>query len=275
MKQHEADPPIKESNPEKISTNDLKLKLRIDLASSLNQKQFDSVDFSKNLELTSQSRSNKAVDSNASIPIDLNTVIQQNLGLSVSIENDAESKNSGRGGEKKESTPKEDTQNPPKDKLPVIALYQIWPGNNRFYFNGKLIAGPKCDRIANALAWILILGIGITFFAIAFPYLWKNVTKILPIISIYLYISTIVCLILTSYTEPGIIPRKEIFEINGEVPDPYNGKSVQNVPQERDEILIDDDFEKKEDKNQLKFCKTCQIYRPPRSSHCKYKIKQA
>ena len=94
-----------------------------------------------------------------------------------------------------------------------------------FYFRGNLVLGPKSDRVTNVIAWILILGISIIYFALAFPFLVKSNILAIPFISIYLFISTIVFLLITTLTDPGIIPRKAVWELNGEVPYPYSGGS--------------------------------------------------
>mmetsp|Transcript_10451 Transcript_10451/g.10435 ORF Transcript_10451/g.10435 Transcript_10451/m.10435 type:complete len:206 (+) Transcript_10451:303-920(+) len=54
-------------------------------------------------------------------------------------------------------------------------------------------------------------------------------------------------MLLTALTDPGIIPRKHIFELTGTIP----------------EVFSTEGSEKR------RFCKTCQIYRPERCSHCK------
>jgi palmitoyltransferase ZDHHC9/14/18 len=54
-------------------------------------------------------------------------------------------------------------------------------------------------------------------------------------------------MVLAMLTDPGIIPRREIFEAFGVIPD----------------VLSSEGEEKK------RFCKTCKIFRPARSNHCR------
>lgn len=228
----------------------------IDINSGANQQEIESIDFSKNLEFTNTLKSEKLPESLESIHIDAVVIPPQKIkGDLVSADQKAENKN----------------EKPEINSQDFIPLYKIWPGKNRFCFKGRVLIGPKTDTFANVTAWVLILSLSSVYFAIAFPFLWQHVTIILPIISVYLFISTVFFLILTSTTDPGIIPRKSMFEINGPVPKPYDGKSVHEPPIE-EEILPEHDNENQTRTKSLKFCKTCQIYRPPRASHCKYDL---
>ena len=128
-------------------------------------------------------------------------------------------------------------------------LWELWPGKNRFLCKGKLMLGPKCDLIYYLPCTIGIITIPIFFFLFVVPYIWTNVTQSLPIISAFLYLSTLLFYFMTTFTEPGIIPRKKIMEI-------INSSSDLNINE-----IVSMDLNK--------FCTTCQIYKPPRSHHCK------
>ena len=43
-----------------------------------------------------------------------------------------------------------------------------------------------------------------------------------PAFAIYFFLSSFVFLFVTKVTEPGIIPRKRIFEISGNVPEMFS-----------------------------------------------------
>ena len=77
-------------------------------------------------------------------------------------------------------------------------------------------------------------------------YMWTNINQSIPLITIILFIITIIYLIIASFSDPGIILR-------------YSGET-----EERKEIIL----------NQMghlrryRFCTTCSIIRPSRSTHC-------
>lgn len=75
----------------------------------------------------------------------------------------------------------------------------------------------------NIIAYILIWSISIVYFVVAFPRIIKSYVY-LPIISIFAFIFTNICLFVCQHTDPGIIPRKHIFKSitpDGIIPFPY------------------------------------------------------
>lgn len=126
-----------------------------------------------------------------------------------------------------------------------VFLHQIWPGNNQFLMNGKYVYGPKSDFWYLLFTWSMILSVSVTFFVLVAPYLWSHISPIFILITIYLFISTCIFLFLSTFTDPGIIPRKQILDLLNVCPNYIKGKS-----------------------GKRKFCETCHIFRPPRASHC-------
>ena len=150
-------------------------------------------------------------------------------------------------------------------------LYQDWPGNNRFCCSGHLMMGPRHDWPYNLCAWGSILVPSACYFrapdvsactalscacltrgarlAAGFvaPLLWEHTTW-LPLFSAYMLASTLLCLSLTSYTDPGYLPRQEQLG-------PALGQGIQRrfVTQEGPQLFT--------------WCKTCKIRRPPKAHH--------
>jgi len=308
----------------KSSAHNSKQSVVLQLDVDFHLAQYESIDYSQNLVFTEPSReekiaaetkSSKDIHNCSSTVPEKNSADLEDLQIKIQSEN---LDNNHIIEEKRQLTAEDAPKELEEIKVDTAAdattipLYKIWPGNNRFFFGGKLMLGPKSDRLANFLAWFLIVGITVTYFTLATPFLWRKVSIFLPLISIYLFVSTIIFFILTSLTDPGIIPKKCVWEAKGEVPWPYNGGIRQQNPEKPErshtnEIKnADDDKQSQEEnkqhqhqvveiepknaeekanvltrndandvsdydpieKDQLKFCHTCGIYRPPRASHC-------
>ena len=153
-----------------------------------------------------------------------------------------------------------------------VQLYQIWPSYNRFLFNGRIIFGPRTDCCHYTFVLFLIFGVTIVFCVLVIPYLWTDISPILPCFIIYLFISTIIFLLLTTFTDPGIIPKKKVFDLFGGVPSPFT-ENLDNSDeaQSRDKKyrFDKDSLGSGRTKKRKKYCHTCEIYRPSRASHCK------
>lgn len=74
------------------------------------------------------------------------------------------------------------------------------------------MTGPKADMLQNGFTWVMIIGISSCFFVLAAPFLWHEINWAFVAIIVYLFINTVVFLALTQFTDPGIIPRKDILE---------------------------------------------------------------
>jgi len=74
------------------------------------------------------------------------------------------------------------------------------------------------DIIANTYTWLTIFGISIPYLIIIAPVVFTLNSPILPILNGFFLITTVFFLLLTSFTDPGIIPRKYILELDGEIP---------------------------------------------------------
>lgn len=73
--------------------------------------------------------------------------------------------------------------------------------------------GPITDRCHNIVAWFLLICISSAYFVLCSSFLWNEIHPVFVIIIVYLFLSTTVFLLLTIYTEPGIIPSKRTIEI--------------------------------------------------------------
>ena len=154
-----------------------------------------------------------------------------------------------------------------------VKLFQVWPSYNRFLFKGRLIFGPKGDDCHFIFVLFLIFGVSLAFSVLVIPYLWTDISPMLPCFIIYLFVSTITFLLLTTFTDPGIIPKKKIFDLFGGVPSPFTenlDSSEENHSKDKKKYHLDkESLGSSRLKKRKKFCHTCEIYRPSRASHCK------
>eukprot|EP01104_Vermistella_antarctica_P018542 TRINITY_DN6908_c0_g1_i1.p1 TRINITY_DN6908_c0_g1~~TRINITY_DN6908_c0_g1_i1.p1 ORF type:complete len:299 (+),score=35.15 TRINITY_DN6908_c0_g1_i1:346-1242(+) len=134
--------------------------------------------------------------------------------------------------------------------------WEVWPGRNNFYCDGRIITGRDREFFYGAVALIV------------FPQLlffvwegWFMVTKLTPAYGILLLIFdvllvalVITSLFLASYSDPGIIPRQTVPEET--ISNPFLRPASQREVDVNGQTL------------RQKYCDTCQIYRPPRATHC-------
>ena len=132
-----------------------------------------------------------------------------------------------------------------KNKLKLIDDYNQWEGDNYFPMKAFMIEGPCSFRPSLVTGLIITIPIFL-FLVFNEP---KYINYIIIIIVIILYIIIIILLLLVSFNDPGIIRRF---------------KSEENLSIARkDTYIFQLGYIRK-----YKFCSTCSIIRPTRSSHC-------
>ena len=159
-------------------------------------------------------------------------------------------------------------------------LYQVWPGKNVFLFNGRLMFGPNAKIFI--IGVIIFLGISLPFFIFIFPENQNLNLILINICAFILFSHSCISLILTAFVDPGIIPRRKIFNwldnIEGYL------KLFENLEKKDDENSLSPNrlcktaflngkiCMMKENNNScfFSFCQICKIYKPPLSKHCKF-----
>lgn len=126
--------------------------------------------------------------------------------------------------------------------------------------------------MATLCAWSFILVPFTMYCVFAVPDVWRNLSPIVVLASIAVFSVTIAMLLSTCCSDPGIIPRRsvvlatgareELTEVMG-----YDILGLDSLPGGREasgEARIPEELRMKG----YKWCRTCDVIRPPRASHC-------
>ncbi|EHB11398.1 Palmitoyltransferase ZDHHC18 [Heterocephalus glaber] len=118
-----------------------------------------------------------------------------------------------------------------------------------------------------ALTLLLILSTTMLFSVFDCPYLASKLTLAIPIIAAILFFLVMSCLQQTSFTDPEILPRATVCEaaaLEKQISQwsDNTGSSTYRPPSRTREVMINGQMVK------LKYCFTCKMFRPPRTSHC-------
>ncbi|XP_074470722.1 palmitoyltransferase ZDHHC18-B isoform X1 [Sebastes fasciatus] len=146
-------------------------------------------------------------------------------------------------------------------ETPRRRKWRVFPGKNRFYCDGRIIVARQSGVLPLTLGLILITS-GL-FFIFDCPFLVKHLTSCIPVIGGGLFVFVVITLLQTSLTDPGILPRAtpdEAADIEKQIDN--TGNTSYRPPPRTKEVLINQQVVK------LKYCFTCKMFRPPRTSHC-------
>ncbi|XP_010881024.1 probable palmitoyltransferase ZDHHC14 isoform X3 [Esox lucius] len=151
-----------------------------------------------------------------------------------------------------------------KKKRTPRRKWQIFPGRNRFYCNGRVMMARQTGVFY--LTLVLIMVTSGLFFAFDCPFLASNLTPAIPVIGGVLFLFVLGMLLRASFSDPGVLPRAtpdEAADLERQM-DAANGSSGPGYrpPPRIREVVINGQTVK------LKYCFTCKIFRPPRASHC-------
>ncbi|XP_048882110.1 palmitoyltransferase ZDHHC18a isoform X2 [Brienomyrus brachyistius] len=153
------------------------------------------------------------------------------------------------------NTPPQSEQRRPRRK------WEVFPGKNRFFCDGRIIVARQSGVLPFTLGLIIFTS-GL-FFIFDCPFLVEHLTSFIPVVGGVLFIFVVVSLLQTSLTDPGILPRAtldEAADIEKQIDD--SGSSAYHPPPRTREVVINDQVV------MLKYCFTCKMFRPPRTSHC-------
>lgn len=117
--------------------------------------------------------------------------------------------------------------------------------------------------------WFTVIAVVVNsalFHGFTSPYLWTEVSPVLPLVAGYFCVMTLVLVLRTAFMDPGIIPRARASEAERSTPRAPN--TTQHPPFNRTCELALPEGQARTKLLSLKFCRTCNFYRPPRAVHC-------
>ena len=132
-------------------------------------------------------------------------------------------------------------------------VYQIWPGNDKFFWDGRIIVGPNYKAFLNTIVLVLVPSVVFTS-AVApdlsreYSWAWQAVSTVWPI-----YV--VACLVRTGTMDPGILPRLPRPPPRDRNDPPR--ERVRDVPHEPTKKLVT-----------VKWNDTTNFFQPPRAHHC-------
>ncbi|KAL3868550.1 hypothetical protein ACJMK2_041351 [Sinanodonta woodiana] len=163
----------------------------------------------------------------------------------------------------------------PKATTVKVRRWKLIEGNHSFCCDGRIV----CARNFAGLVFvvILILGIGAMYFAVDCPYLAVKVSPAIPFFGCLFYVFLLCYLFKTSCTDPGFLPRPTADEIRF-----IAQQRLKSTSQAGEGTSVDNSFKLTTDSRnavyqqievkgrqfKIRFCDTCQMFRPPRASHC-------
>lgn len=124
---------------------------------------------------------------------------------------------------------------------------------SKTYLGGRLVTGP--DNTYFFLTLFLTYAPHVPFFALICPYFDDKMTAVVYVIPAYFVLAATACLYLAAFTDPGIVPRGR------PLPEDNPFTMEQKAPMTRKYVVGGTEVD-------TKWCDTCCVYRPLRTSHC-------
>mmetsp|Transcript_3075 Transcript_3075/g.4520 ORF Transcript_3075/g.4520 Transcript_3075/m.4520 type:complete len:361 (+) Transcript_3075:134-1216(+) len=159
---------------------------------------------------------------------------------------------------------------------PDMKQYLFFAGNNIFLCNGRGIMGPN---VRSLLLTIFLLTLLFAQYFLLCIWEIQNTPPYIYVpyfvVGLFFMISVIISFLLVTFSDPGIIPRKQVWEfpyyekIRGPPPVTYlhcGFKKQKNWVSAQKKLFKEVIVNNK--RVVFKYCYTCKLYRPPRASHC-------
>lgn len=129
-----------------------------------------------------------------------------------------------------------------------LRAYKTYKSKNVYHCDGRFVSGPLRTQFRITLGMFFIPAI--LFYTFTAPYIWIHVTPALVAILIAINCLALTSLLASAYRDPGILPRRTL---PSEKTENNAGNKVVTI----NGVQV-----------QMRWCVTCKIFRPPRSTHC-------
>lgn len=129
------------------------------------------------------------------------------------------------------------------------------PRTTKWLWGGRVFLGPPQERARLfGVTAVLVLSSALFYFGVAMAATAATTTRLLGVIALPLVLLDFRWLYETAYTDPGIIPRRWQIVAGAARRD---NQMIEAVTTQGRELG-------------WRECKTCEVYRPPRASHCSW-----
>mmetsp|Transcript_63170 Transcript_63170/g.150622 ORF Transcript_63170/g.150622 Transcript_63170/m.150622 type:complete len:398 (-) Transcript_63170:71-1264(-) len=157
-------------------------------------------------------------------------------------------------------------------------LWQVWPTRSKFFCRGFCMTGGETElgitsfwSVPNLCVWTCILAPCSVYFGWVFPTLWHEGSYALPLATLAVFLMATGFLLATCCSDPGVLPRREVILATGSGDGLASALGYDPLVKEycgADGRLSKGSLPVELSSQGYRWCRTCRIVRPPRSSHC-------
>jgi hypothetical protein len=130
-------------------------------------------------------------------------------------------------------------------------------GENRIFCKGRFITGP--DGRSCVISLFMVLVPSVVWQGLVGPFYAVRIHVCIPLIAALFQACSCIFMVATAVSDPGILPRQGDY---AQRYDHITKLHRQKEPSRQVDVVI------RTVPSKIKYCTTCNIYRPPRATHC-------